>query len=59
MTGFFSAKLQKRQTSRMAFEVEVLAITAAVRHFRKYIIQSAHTTCILTDSKTVFRPITC
>ena len=32
-------------------EVEVLSISAAVKHFSPYIIQSKHTACVLTDSK--------
>ena len=51
LAGFFSAKLQKRQTSWLPCEIEALAITVAVRHFSPYVIQSNKTTCILTDSK--------
>ena len=32
-------------------EVEALTISLATRHFSPYIIQSSHSTCILTDSK--------
>ena len=32
-------------------EIEVLAIGAAIRHFAPYIIQSPHTTEVLTDSR--------
>ena len=51
LAGFFSAKLQKRQTSWLPCEIEALAITVAIRHFSPYIVQSLETTYILTDSK--------
>lgn len=35
----------------MPCEVEALSIAAAIRHFSPYIVQSAHNTAILTDSK--------
>ena len=32
-------------------EIEVLCIGAAIKHFSPYIVQSSHTTQVLTDSK--------
>jgi hypothetical protein len=32
-------------------EIEALSIASAVKHFSPFIVQSEHTTCILTDSK--------
>lgn len=51
LAGFFSAKLRKHQVTWLPCEVEALCIAASVKHFSPYIIQSKHTTCILTDSK--------
>ena len=51
LAGFFSAKLQKRQTLWLPCEVEALAIAIAIKHFSPYIVQSNHKPCILTDSK--------
>ncbi len=51
LAGFYSAKLQKRQVTWIPCEIEALCISAAVKHFSPYIIQSKHNTCILTDSK--------
>ena len=51
LAGFFSAKLQKRQTVWLPCEVEALAIAIAIKHFSPYIVQSNHKPCILTDSK--------
>ena len=51
LAGFFSAKLQKRQTSWHPCEVETLAITIAVRYFSLYIIQANQNAHVLTDSK--------
>ena len=51
LAGFFSAKIRKNQSTWLQCEIEALAIAAAIKHFSPYIIQSNHTTCILTDSK--------
>lgn len=51
LSGFFSAKLRKRQIDWQPCELEALCIAASIRHFAPYIIQSHHRTCILTDSK--------
>ena len=51
VSEFFSAKLPTHQARWLPCEIEALAIAAAVRHFSPYIIQSKHTTNILTDSK--------
>ena len=51
VAGFFSVKLRGRQTSWLPCEVEALAISASVKHFSPYIVQSQSKACILTDSK--------
>ena len=51
LAGFFSAKLRKHQVTWLPCEIEALAIGAAIRHFAPYIIQSPHTTEVLTDSR--------
>ena len=51
LAGFFSAKLRGRQPTWLPCEVEALSISASIKHFSPYIIQSKHNTCILTDSK--------
>ena len=51
LAGFFSAKLRKNQINWLPCEIEALAIATAIKHFSPYIIQSKHTTCVLTDSK--------
>ena len=51
LASFFSAKLRKHQVTWLPCEIEALSITAAVKHFSPYIIQSTHNTCLLTDSK--------
>ena len=51
LSGFFSAKLRSHQLAWLPCELEALAIAASIKHFSPYIIQSHHTTCIITDSK--------
>ena len=51
VAGFFSAKLRGRQMTWIPCELEALSISAAVKHFSPYIIQSHRNTCVLTDSK--------
>ena len=51
LAGFFSAKLKAHQLAWLPCEIEALAISAATKHFRPYIIQSLHKTCVLTDSR--------
>ena len=51
LAGFFSAKLRKHQVTWLPCEIEALSISAAIKHFSPYIIQSTHNTCSLTDSK--------
>ena len=51
LAGFFSAKLRKHQVTWLPCEIEALAIGPAIRHFAPYIIQSPHTTEVLTDSR--------
>lgn len=50
LAGFFNAKLRKHQVSWLPCEIEALCIGSAIRHFAPYIIQSQHTTQVLTDS---------
>ena len=49
--GFYSTKLRKHQITWLPCEIEALCISAAVSHFAPFIIQSANTTHILTDSR--------
>ena len=51
LAGFFNAKLRKHQVTWLPCEIEALAIGAAIKHFSPYIIQSPHTTQLLTDSR--------
>ena len=51
LAGFFNAKLRKNQVTWLPCEIEALCIGAAIRHFAPFIIQSAHTTQVLTDSR--------
>ena len=51
LAGFFSAKFCKHQVTWLPCEIEALAIGADIRHFAPYIIQSPHTTQVLTDSR--------
>ena len=51
LAGFFSAKLRKQQVTWLPCEIEALSIAASIKHFSPYIVQSKHSTCILTDSK--------
>ncbi len=51
LAGFFNAKLRKHQVTWLPCEIEALGICAAVRHFSPYIIQSHHTTQVLTDNR--------
>lgn len=51
LASFFSAKLRKHQITWIPCEIEALSIAASIKHFAPYIVQSKHTTCILTDSK--------
>lgn len=53
LAGFFRAKLRKHQVTWLLCEIEALAIGAAIRHFAPYIIQSPHTTEVLTDSRPI------
>ena len=51
LAGFFSVKLRKNQVTWLPCEIEASSIAAAIKHFSPYIIQSTHSTCLLTDSK--------
>ena len=51
LAGFFSFKLCKHQVTWLPCEIEALAIGAAIRHFAFCIIQSSHTTKVLTNSR--------
>ena len=49
--GYFSAKLKPHQQRWLPCEVEALAISASISHWSPYIVQSDHTTQVLTDSR--------
>lgn len=51
LAGFFSTKLRKHQVTWLPCEIEALCISAAIKHFSPFIIQSAYKSCVLTDSK--------
>lgn len=51
LSGFFSAKLRANQHTWLPCEVEALSISAAVKHFSPYIVQSSLNACVLNDSK--------
>ena len=51
LAGFYSGKLRKHQVTWLPCEVEALSIAATVKYFSPFIIQSSHTTTVLTDSK--------
>ena len=51
LDGFFNAKLRKHQVTWLPCEIEALGISVAIKHFAPYIIQSAYTNQILTDSR--------
>ena len=50
LAGLFNARKTSSQAGWLACELEALGIAAAVKHFSPYIIQSQHTTEVLTDS---------
>ena len=51
LAGFFSAKLCKHQVTCLPCEIKALAVGTAIRHFAPYIMQSPHTSEVLTDSR--------
>ena len=51
LAGFFCAKLRKHQVTWLPCEIEALCLGSAVKHFAPFIIQSKHTTQVLTDSR--------
>ncbi|KAI8514461.1 hypothetical protein Bbelb_070520 [Branchiostoma belcheri] len=51
VAGFFSCKLKKYQRQWLPCELEALAITSALKHFKPYLIQTTKPAFILTDSK--------
>ena len=55
LAGFYSRKLRKHEVTWPPCEVEALSITAAVKYFSPFIIQSLHPTTVLTDSKPCVR----
>lgn len=50
LSGLFNAKRRPHQVGWLPCELEALAITASVKHFSPYIVQSTQRTKILTDS---------
>ena len=53
LASFFSAKLREGHTKWLPCELECLAVATAINHFRPLILNSEHTTSVLTDSKPV------
>ena len=51
LSGFFNAKLRKNQINWLPCEIKALAIGALICHFAPYIVQSIHTTQVLTDNR--------
>ena len=51
LAGVFNARKSGSQAGWLICELEALAIGASVNHFSPYIIQSNHTTEVLTDSR--------
>ena len=51
LVGYFNAKRKPYQASWLPCEIEALSIGCGIRHFAPYLIQSKHTTRILTDSR--------
>ena len=51
LAGYYSAKLQKRQSTWIPCEIEALSIAASLQHFSPYLIQSSKKGVLLTDSK--------
>jgi hypothetical protein len=51
LAGFFNAKLCKHQVIWFPCKIDALSISAAIKHFAQYIIQSVHTTQVLTNSR--------
>ena len=50
LSGLFNAKRRPHQIGWLPCELEALAITASVKHFSPYIVQSDHKTTVITDS---------
>ena len=51
LAGTFNARKTSSQAGWLACELEALGIAAAVKHFSAYILQSIHTTQVMSDSK--------
>ena len=51
VAGFFSCKLKKYQRQWLPCELEALAITSALKHYKPYFIQTTKPAFVLTDSK--------
>ena len=50
LSGLFNAKRRPHQLGWLPCEIEALSITASVKHFSPYIIQSTQRTKVITDS---------
>ena len=50
LSGLYNAKRRSHQLGWLPCEVEALAITASVKHFSPFIVQSNHVTTVVTDS---------
>ena len=51
LAGFFSQQLSPTHRKWLPCEIEGISIAAAIKYFNGYIIQSKHTTQVLTDNK--------
>ena len=51
LAGLFNARKTTSQQGWLPCEMEALSIAASVKHFSPYIVQSLHTTHVLTDSR--------
>ena len=51
VAGFFSQQLSPTHRKWLPCEIEGISIAAAIKYFNGYIIQSKHTTQVLTDNK--------
>ena len=53
LCSFFSAKLKEGHQRWLPCEIECLAVASTINHFRPFILESAHKSVVLTDSKPV------
>lgn len=51
LAGYFSAAIKKTQSKLLPCELEALAISASIKHYSHFIVQSTARTRIMTDSR--------